>query len=149
MPEIFDVDITRHTVDKDIFPMPQSAGQFQGEKEKIYVPAPATPSPFSNERYITDVGTGSQFVKFYKNLTYQPSEVGLVSDEKGEPQNLRHPVVPIPKEAEGALQDFKLAVATEAEKRSLESGPVFNQEIIALGTGSAFPSRPRNGTSYI
>jgi hypothetical protein len=148
LPEIFDLDITRHPVDKDIFPMPQAAGEFQGQKEKIYVPAPAKPSPFASKRYITDVGTGSQFVRFYKDLTYQLSEVALVSDEQGHPQAPRPTVVPMPKEAEGALKDFKLTVAMEAEKRSLGSSPL-NQEIIALGTGSAFPSRPRNGISLI
>jgi hypothetical protein len=128
--------------------MPHAAGEFQGQKEKIYVRAPAIPSPFASERYITDVGSGSQFVKFYKNLTYQPAEVALVSDKVGHPQAPRPAIVPMPKEAEGTLKEFKHAVAMEAEKRSRDSDRL-NQEIIALGTGSAFPSRPRNGISSI
>jgi hypothetical protein len=121
--------------------LPQSAGNFQdvGSRKK-YVPAPPLPPPFLNERYITDVGPGSQFVRFYKGLTYQPSDVALALEERF----IREAVRPIPSNAAEALGEMKAAIAAEMIK-PISNATHLNQEVIALGTGSAVPCKTRNG----
>jgi len=142
LPEQYNLDITRHEMDANIFPLPQSAGEFKNfGSGKKYIPVPALPSPFLNDRYITDIGSGSQFVKFYKDLTYQPSAVALAKEGRFN----QGPIEPIPLNSKGSVQVMKSRIATEMIQRSMSKGMHEDQEIIALGTGSATPSNWRGG----
>lgn len=146
LPEQYDGDVGRHKVDRNIFPLPHSAGGFKDVGSRsLYVPAPAPPSPLSNERYITDIGAGSQFIKFYKDLTYQTSDVALAGDDKFG----LTPFETMPSNAWEAFEEVKGVIAAETLNRSVSNGTQMDQEIIALGTGSSFPSKSRNGIPHI
>jgi hypothetical protein len=148
IPEGYLQDLDRNALDENLFPLAHHAGELQMTRNsysKKYTPAPPLPSPYSDDRFITDIRPGSQ-IDFSKTITYKaaPDGPGVVQVRhylgKSAPNRLQ---------LETAIQDTKELISQAAERRAEDRYPGQEVEVITLGTGSAIPHKYRNGTSYL
>jgi hypothetical protein len=144
LPDPFIDDLDRTFLDPKIFPVSHYSGQIKhkpGPHVKQYIPAPPIPSPYSNERFITDIKLGSE-------ITFKDSKVEFVRNTDGDgslkiPPTLRSSILSAVKDTKNEIE--KLA-ETQIENLHPELYPGSDVEIMTFGTGSAIPSKYRNGT---
>lgn len=144
LPDQYMLDLDRNLLDDSIFPLPRHAGQLNltsNSFSKKYTPAQASPSPYKDERFITDVRLGSEFDGISKDVRYVAQTGEGVVEEKhylgASAQNRL--------EIENVIKGTKTLISQNSKTRGENRYPGGEVEIITLGTGSAVPNKLRNG----
>ena len=149
LPEQYLLDLDRNLLDDSIFPLPHHAGELTitpNSFSKKYMPSPPFPSPYKDERFITDIRVTGELDGFNKKMKYTPSLPGVgMCEEKhflGPGEKNRFAI-------ESVINGTKALIAEIGEKRGDNRYPGGDVEIITLGTGSAIPNKLRNGIPLI
>lgn len=148
IPEGYLQDLDRNALDERIFPLAHHAGELSSTRNsysKQYIPAPPLPSPYVDDRIITDIRPGSQ-IEFSKTITYKaaPDGPGVVEVRHYLGQSARNRL-----QLENIIQSTKELISQAAERRAEDISPGRDVEVITLGTGSAIPNKYRNGISCL
>lgn len=144
LPDQYMLDLDRNLLDDSIFPLPHHAGQLiltSNSFSKKYTPAQALPSPYKDERFITDVRLGSEFDGVSKDMRYIAQTGDGIVEEKhylGTSAQNRLDI-------ENVIKGTKTLISEIGETRGENRYPGGEVEIITLGTGSAVPNKLRNG----
>jgi hypothetical protein len=145
MPEAFVGSLDRNALDDSIFPLGHHTGELVISAEsnsRRYSPAPPLPSPYADERFITDVRISSE-VLFSKEITYDaaPDGDGVIDFKHwlSHTETNRHKL-------ESVVEGMRSLISRIGETRTETTKPAGEDvEIITLGTGSAIPNKHRNG----
>lgn len=146
LPGSYLLDLDRNALDDSIFPLPHCAGKLEFTPHsfsKKYTSAQALPSPYKDDRFITDIQTGSEFDGIYKEMKYvaMPPDGGVVEDV-----HYLGNAAPNRLEIEKVMKNTKMSILKIGNTRAESRCPGSEVEIITLGTGSAIPNKIRNGT---
>jgi hypothetical protein len=148
LPEHYMFDLDRHFLNDSIFPLAHHAGELvltPGSASKKFTPAPPLPSPYTDERFITDIRVGSE-LDFHHGGVWTADDTSNggkieVKHYRGNSSKSRTRV-----EKEVHIRDKRDSISFLDATRRQEPFPGGDIEIITLGTGSAIPNKCRNGT---
>jgi hypothetical protein len=152
LPEHYFLDVDRNLLDDLIFPLPHLSltsgrlGIASGEFSKKYTPTPPFPSPYKDDRFITDVRVGSELDGFNGGLKYTAEQ-----RPNGIVQKLHYLGTEGPNRRDilSVINGTKTLISDVYQTREEGRYPGDDIEIITFGTGSAMPSKTRNGTTTI
>lgn len=146
LPDQYVWDLDRNFLDDSIFPLVRHSGTLAftpNHYSKKYTPAPPLPTPYSDDRFITDIRVSSHF-DFRKGMTkYIPAEEG---NEGVEIKHYLGNSTQNRLEIESVVNGIKTLISEIGATRKETRYPGGEVEIITLGTGSAIPNICRNGT---
>jgi hypothetical protein len=142
------MDLDRNWLDESIFPLSR---HHAGTLERIpncisYTPAPPIPSPYQNDRFITDIRSGSRVHFRRDEIIYNvPSKKeGVIEVKTYLGKSMKEERI----QREHILTGTKAVISEMDESQKEDQSPGRDVEIITLGTGSAVPNRIRNGTPF-
>jgi hypothetical protein len=146
IPDSYLQDLDRNLLDSSIFPLSHHSGELgftPNSYSKKYTPALPLPSPYPNAQMITDIRPGSQIHFRGKNVTFDPTveNNGIVEFKHylgGKSGQFRLAV-------ESHIKATKEKINEIGRERKEYNLPGSDVEVHMLGTGSAVPSKYRNG----
>jgi hypothetical protein len=146
IPDAYVMDLDRNSLDSSIFPLAHHAGELivtPNSYQKKYAPSPSLPSPYPEDRFITDIRVNSELN--LRDITYNPApDTYNPPQERGVGECKRY--VGNRHELESLISNTKALITQVGAKREETQYPGSDIEIITLGTGSAIPNKYRNGS---